>query len=264
MSSLHRGGVEIYYEVHGQGTPLLLTHGYSSTSAMWQGQKEILSKQYKLITWDMRGHGRSDYPDDPSAYSEPHTVADMAAILDKVAGPGCKAIVGGLSLGGYMSMAFYNAHPDRVISLLIIDTGPGFKKDAAREAWNMYAHKTGDEFEKKGLGPLQNMSPERSQVSHRNAKGLALAARGMLTQRDANVINSLGNIKVMSMVLVGEEDKGFLAATDYMARKIPRAKKVIIPKAGHAANIDNPEAFNKELMAFLDSLKESRSPKASL
>jgi pimeloyl-ACP methyl ester carboxylesterase len=264
MPSINRDGVKIYYEVHGQGTPLLLTHGYSSTSAMWQGQIELLAAKYKLITWDMRGHGNSDYPEDPLAYSEPHTVADMAAILDKVAGPGCRAIVGGLSLGGYMSMAFYNAHTDRVISLLIIDTGPGFKKDSAREAWNTYARKQGDEFDKNGLGPLQNLSPERSQVSHRDASGIAHAARGMLTQRDSAVINSLGNIKAPSLVLVGSEDKGFLAATDYMASKIPRAKKVIIPKAGHAANIDNPEAFNKELMAFLSSLGDDRRAKASL
>lgn len=264
MPFLERGGVRIYYEVHGQGTPLLLTHGFSSTSEMWQGQIDVLSKEYKLITWDMRGHGRTDYPDDSSAYSEPHTVADMAAIMDQVAGPGSRAIVGGLSLGGYMSMAFYSTHPERVISLLIIDTGPGFKKDTARDGWNKYAHNTGDFFDTEGLKPLQSASPERSQVSHRNAKGIAHAARGMLTQRDAVVINSLGSIKVPAMVLVGENDTGFLAATDYMASKIPGAKKVIIPKAGHAANIDNPEAFNTELMAFLGGLEQDETPKASL
>lgn len=264
MPSINRDGVEIYYEVHGQGTPLLLTHGYSSTSAMWQGQIDLLAKQYRLITWDMRGHGKSDYPDDPPAYSEPHTVADMAAILDQVAGTDCKAIVGGLSLGGYMSMAFYNAHPNRVISLLIIDTGPGFKKNAAREGWNKYARKQGDEFDKNGLGPLQNLSAERSKVTHRNAKGIAHAARGMLTQRDSAVIDSLSNIRVPSLVLVGEEDKGFLAAADYMANKIPRARKVVIPKAGHAANIDNPVAFNDQLMAFLGGLQDDRRSTASL
>ena len=58
-------GSSIYYEVHGSGPPLILTHGYSSTSAMWQGQIEALSKHHKLVLWDMRGHGQSDYPDDP-------------------------------------------------------------------------------------------------------------------------------------------------------------------------------------------------------
>ena len=82
----------------------------------------------------MRGHGQSDYPADPAAYSEALTVADMAALLDEVGAD--RAIVGGLSLGGYMSLAFHRAHPQRVRALLIIDTGPGFKKDDARDAWN--------------------------------------------------------------------------------------------------------------------------------
>src|SRR4029078_7748485 len=131
MPKLNRDGVNIYYEVHGSGPPLLLTHGYSSTSGMWQGQIAALSKHHKLVLWDMRGHGQSGYPEDNAPYSEALTVPDMAALLDAVGAD--KAIVGGLSLGGYMSLAFYRAHPDRVRALLIIDTGPGFQKDEARE-----------------------------------------------------------------------------------------------------------------------------------
>ena len=63
MPKINRDGVNIYYEVHGSGPPLLLTHGYSSTSGMWQGQIEALSKHHKLVLWDMRGHGQSDYPE---------------------------------------------------------------------------------------------------------------------------------------------------------------------------------------------------------
>ena len=154
MPKLDRDGVNIYYEVHGSGPPLLLTHGYSSTSAMWQGQIEALSKHHTLILWDMRGHGKSDYPDDPLAYSEALTVGDIAALVDTVGAT--SAIVGGLSLGGYMSLAFYRAHPERVRALLIIDTGPGFKKDEARDAWNKRAHETGDRFEREGLEVLKS------------------------------------------------------------------------------------------------------------
>src|SRR5260370_32217995 len=193
MPKIDRNGVKIHYEVQGDGPPLLLTHGYSSTSAMWQGQVEALSKRHKLVLWDMRGHGQSDYPDDPSAYSEAVTVADMAALLDEVGAT--SAIVGGLSLGGYMSLAFYRAHPERVSALLIIDTGPGFKKDDARDAWNKRAHDTGDRFEREGLAVLKSLSRERSTVNHRDASGLARAARGILTQRDALVIALLPNIK---------------------------------------------------------------------
>jgi pimeloyl-ACP methyl ester carboxylesterase len=254
MPKLDRDGVNIHYEVYGSGPALLLTHGYSSTSAMWQGQIEALSRQHKLILWDMRGHGQSDYPDDAAAYSEALTVGDMAALLDKAGAR--SAIVGGLSLGGYMSLAFYRAHPDRVRALLIIDTGPGFKKDDAREAWNKRAHDTGDRFEREGLEVLKSASRERSSVVHRDASGLARAARGMLTQRDAAVIETLPHINVPSLVVVGANDTPFLAASDYMAAKIPGAKKVVIPAAGHAANIDQPQAFIDAVMPFLDSLPQ--------
>jgi pimeloyl-ACP methyl ester carboxylesterase len=258
MPKINRDGVKIYYEVHGSGPALLLTHGYSSTSAMWRGQIEALSKHHKLVLWDMRGHGQSDYPEDLKAYSEVLTVADMATLLDEVGAE--NAIVGGLSLGGYMSLAFYRAHPERVGALLIIDTGPGFRKDDAREAWNRRAHETGDRFEREGLAVLKSLSRERSDVSHRDASGLARAARGMLTQRDARVIESLPGIKVPSLVVVGADDAPFLAASDYMAAKIPHAKKVVIPAAGHAVNIDQPQAFIEAVLPFLDGLPRDLTP----
>jgi pimeloyl-ACP methyl ester carboxylesterase len=255
MPKLNRDGVKIHYEVFGSGPTLLLTHGYSSTSEMWQGQIEALSKHHQLVLWDMRGHGRSDYPDDPAAYSEASTIADMAALLDEVGAR--TAIVGGLSLGGYMSLAFYRAHPARVAALLIIDTGPGFKKDDAREAWNRRAYDTGDRFEREGLEVLKSAGPERSGVSHRDATGLARAARGMLTQRDGRVIELLPDIKVPSLVVVGADDTPFLAATDYMAAKIPGAQKAVIPAAGHAVNIDQPQAFIDAVLPFLDGLSRT-------
>src|SRR5258708_30810555 len=101
---------------------------------MWQGQIEALSKRHRLVLWDMRGHGQSDYPDDPGAYSEALTVADMASLLDEVGAT--SAIVGGLSLGGYMSLAFYRAHPERVRALLIIETRPGLNEYDAPDARN--------------------------------------------------------------------------------------------------------------------------------
>ena len=252
MPKVDRDGVGIYYEVHGEGPPLLLTHGYSSTSAMWHGQVDALAKDHKLVLWDMRGHGQTDYPADQAAYSEEHTVADIAALLDQVGAK--KAIVGGLSLGGYMSLAFYRKHPERVRSLLIIDTGPGFKKDDAREGWNQNARNRADTLEKEGLATLKSGSAERAYAVHRDALGLAKAARGMLTQRNADVIESLPNIKVPSLVVVGSKDTPFIAASDYMAAKIPGAEKVVIQDAGHASNIDQPKAFNEAIVAFMEKL----------
>lgn len=252
MPRIDRDRVGIYYELHGDGPPLLLTHGYSSTSAMWHGQVDALARDHKLVLWDMRGHGQSDYPDDAKAYSEALTVGDMAAILDAVGAT--RAIIGGLSLGGYMSLAFYRAHPERTRALLIIDTGPGFKKDDAREAWNARALATADKLDREGLEMLKAATRERATASHRNAKGLALAARGMLTQRDAKVMELLPEIKVPSLIVVGAVDTPFLAASDYMAAKIPGAQKRVIPAAGHAVNIDQPQAFVDAVLPFLKNL----------
>jgi pimeloyl-ACP methyl ester carboxylesterase len=250
MGFFERGSVKLYYEIHGAAGPfILLTHGFSSTSQAWRGQIDALSKDRRLVLWDMRGHGRSDYPDDPSEYGEKATVDDMAALLDAAGAK--KAIVGGLSLGGYMSLAFYRAYPELVSALLIIDTGPGFRNDEAREAWNARALATASKFETEGLLPLQSASPERATSKHRSARGLVNAARGMLTQANANVINSLPDIAVPSLVIVGANDAPFLNAADYMAKRIPGARKIVIPDAGHASNIDQPAIFNKAVLDFL-------------
>ena len=127
MPKINRDGVNIYYEVHGSGLPLILTHGYSSTSEMWQGQIEALSKHHKLVLWDMRGHGQSDYPADPAAYSEALTVADMAALLDEVgAEPGHRrrAFARRLHVAGVLSRAS-GARPRAADHRY----RPGFKKD---------------------------------------------------------------------------------------------------------------------------------------
>lgn len=251
MASIDRDGVRIYYQhqVTDPSRPtILLSHGYSATSAMWKGQIEPLTERYNLITWDMRGHGQSDSPDDPAAYSEAHTVEDMAALLDE-----CKvqrAFIGGLSLGGYMTLAFHLRYPERCIALMLFDTGPGYKKDEARADWNETAEARARAFETGGLAAM-GASEEVRIAEHSSAQGLALAARGMLAQFDDRVIQSLPHIVLPTLVLVGENDTPFLIATDYMAGKISAGEKVVIADAGHAANIDQPAAFNEAVLAFL-------------
>lgn len=251
MATINRDGVNIYYEDHGTGPAILLSHGYSATSRMWEAQVAAFKDRYRVITWDMRGHGQSDSPDDPNAYSEAATVDDMAAILKHL---GIEtAVIGGLSLGGYMSLAFNIAHPEMVRALMLFDTGPGYKNPVAREGWNETSRKRAETFESKGLEALGS-SAEVRVSQHRSAQGLAHAARGMLAQFDSRIIESLDSIKVPTLVLVGEKDQPFLGATDYMAKKIPGATLATIPDAGHASNIDQPAAFNEAVERFLKAL----------
>jgi pimeloyl-ACP methyl ester carboxylesterase len=251
MPRLDRDGVGIHYEVHGSGPAVLLSHGYSATCRMWDGQIAAFQDRYRIIVWDMRGHGQSDYPTDPLAYSEGATVEDMAAIL-RACGER-RAVIGGLSLGGCMTLAFHLRHRAMCRALMLFDTGPGYKSNDARAAWNRRAYERAADLEARGLAALGG-SDEVRMSQHRDARGLAGAARGMLAQQDAGVINSLPDIKVPALVLVGADDTNFLTATDYMASRIPGARKVVIPDAGHAANLHQPAAFNAAMGAFLDGL----------
>ncbi|HYC66058.1 MAG TPA: alpha/beta hydrolase, partial [Reyranellaceae bacterium] len=153
----------------------------------------------------------------------------------------------------YMSLAFHASHPDRVRALMLFDTGPGFKKDEARAKWNETANARAARFVIEGLKAL-NSSDEVKLVRHRDASGLAGAARGMLAQQNDRVIRSLEQVKVPTLVLVGANDTNFLAATDYMAAKIKGSAKVVIPDAGHAANLHQPALFNKAVEDFLAKL----------
>jgi pimeloyl-ACP methyl ester carboxylesterase len=255
-------GIELYYEDHGSGYPVVLMHGYSSTSQMWQGQIEPITARYRPITFDMRGHGQTESPEAQEEYSEAKTVEDLAALLRHLGVE--KAVIGGLSLGGYMSLAFNLAHPEMTRALILCDTGPGYRNPQSREGWNQTAYARAERFEGQGLDALGH-SPEVEAVrrQHRSAAGLAKAARGMLAQFDARVIESLEHIQVPTLVLVGANDTPFLNGSDYMANKIPGARKAVIADAGHASNIDQPEAFNATVLAFLDEVLRGEPARAA-
>jgi pimeloyl-ACP methyl ester carboxylesterase len=252
MPLLDRDGTRIFYEVQGEAgdhAPLLLSHGFSASARMWDGNVGALCAEREVLSWDMRGHARSDSPADPSQYGIERSVEDMLALLGLLGAP--RAVLAGMSLGGYLSLAFHARHPERVSALILVDTGPGFRRDAPRRDWNAYAERTAASLERDGLAAL-SASPEVGE--HRDTVGLVHTARRVMAQRDAHVIDSLGLIAVPTLIVVGELDTNFLAAADYMAAKIPGARKIVLEKAGHAANIDAAEAFNAATREFLEQI----------
>ena len=252
-NELALGPTTLHYQVFGapsERTPLLLTHGFASSCEMWRANAVALCGSRQVICWDMRGHGRTTTVPDPSNYSTAASVEDIIAILDECHAQ--KVVCAGLSLGGYLSLAFYLAHPERVAALGLFDTGPGYRNDKARERWNAYAESTAVGFETKGLAALGS-SPEALLGQH-DPEGLAFAARGMLVQRDSSVIDALQEICVPTLVLVGEKDEPFRRAAGYMAEEIPQATLRVLAGAGHASNIDEPQAFNSAVTEFLSTL----------
>lgn len=237
MAYLNRAGVRINHQVSGEQNnrlPVLLSHGFGASAAMWEPNIGALAAARPVITWDMRGHGGSDCPADASLYTHESCLADMAALLDAYQIQ--SAVLGGLSLGGYLSLAFYLAWPKRVAALMLFDTGPGFRSDKARQEWNDRALATAERLERD------------------SQRGLALAARGILTQADGAIIDSLPSVDVPVLILVGAQDRAFLGAAEYMAAKIGGAEQHVIGGAGHMSNTDQPTEFNERVTAFLDRL----------
>jgi pimeloyl-ACP methyl ester carboxylesterase len=251
MSYCTRDGVRLYYEDHGRGTPILLTHGFAAATGMWQPQIEAFQHAYRLIPWDMRGHGDSDAPEDQALYSQDHTVADMRGLLDHLGIE--RAIVAGHSLGGFMSLAFHLAYPDRVQALLLQGCGPGYRNPKTRQAWKAQAERRAQALESKGLDAVGGGAEVGVSKRH-SAAGLAKAARGMLTQVDARVIDHIPHISVPTLLIAGDGDTPYLTGIHYMAERIPNAKKVIIAQAGHGANVEQPTVFNEAMQEFLKSL----------
>jgi pimeloyl-ACP methyl ester carboxylesterase len=250
MAYLDRDGVRVYYEVRGDGPVLLLTHGFAGSANTWRPNVDALAERNRVVVWELRGHGRTDAPDDPSAYSEELTVGDMAALLDAVGVE--RAVIGGHSFGGYASLLFHLAHRDRVAGLVLFGCGPGYRSDDGRRGWNGMVEALAAGLDEGGLDALWD-GLEVDRELNRSAPGLSRAARGMLTQRDASVIDSLETIDVPTLIVVGERDEQFAAAATYMAKKVPDATHVVIPGAGHAANIEQPDAFNDAVTGFLST-----------
>ena len=251
MSVVRLNGIDINYEEHGDpnGAPILLTHAYAATLQMWRPQFTAWTG-YRVIGWDMRGHGGTDSPATQDAYTEKLTVEDMAALLRHLDVE--RAVIGGLSLGGYLSLEFQHAHPEMVRALVLCNTGPGYRKDDARDGWNDFSINYAKRFEEKGLdGFGRGIEIDATREYQRSAAGLAFAGRGILTQRDSVVIDNLGSIDVPALIVWGADDARYKSGCEYMATKIPNARLVTVEGAGHAVNLYQPAVFNDAVLQFL-------------
>jgi pimeloyl-ACP methyl ester carboxylesterase len=245
----------VWSRVEGDGDmTVVLTHGWGATAHMWEPQVEALAPHARVVTWDLRGHGRSPSPDDASAYSLEVALAD----LEELAGD--RAVLVGHSLGGQLSIAFALRHPDRVLGLGLLSTGPGYRDPAGRDAWNATIERQARALEKRGIealpasddmhGGLHTSATSPAQGAAR-ARALAHAIRGFVSQHDSAIMDGTPSIIVPALVLVGAGDKGFLNAADWFERKLVNAWKVVVPDAGHGVNRHQPVAVNVALEDLL-------------
>jgi pimeloyl-ACP methyl ester carboxylesterase len=246
VTLLERIRIAPHKEAHGHGAAILLTHGFGATCRMWDEQIEELTDRYRLVLWDLPGHGQSGAPEPDLTPGS--LIEDMRSVLDSETTE--PAVLIGLGIGGLLSLRFYHAHPDRVRALVLIGAMPGLRSGAARDIWNSQVEDTAKALEQGGLDALEG-GAEVDPRNHSNALDLARAARLLLTQHDSGALAWLPAIDVPVLILVGSEDKPNLTAAAFMARVIPNARHVVIPRANHAANIHKPNAVNAAIRDFL-------------
>ena len=262
-----RDGLELHVESHGDGTPIVFSCGYSTTRENFRPQvAPLVAAGHRVVLWDYRGHGDSDAPEDPDSYSFDVVLDDLARVID-FASPALPVVLAGFSFGGALSLHFALRHPARVRALVLLDTGPGFKNPDAQAGWLAQVERIAQNLETRGLRSFVESRAAATAIGRRPelpaAKHAARAIAKMSARGVANFgrrvsgpipgcIDELSQITAPALVVVGEHDDAYLRAADVMAARLPNAKKVVIPNAGHVVSIEEPEALNAAILAFLD------------
>jgi len=279
MSTAKIGSVELYYEEHGSGDPLLLIMGLAADSQAWMFQLPDFAKRYRTISFDNRGVGRSSKP--PGPYTI-HEMADEAAgLLDALSIP--RAHVVGVSMGGMIAQELVLRHPEKVRGLVLACTYP--EPDAEVERHREFSLKQfGGSIDADGamkvdisaINPLMFLQqllpnvfnqefidrelPKLMQIFS-GALQWGFSMEAILGQVGAvmshNATERLRHIKSPTLVITGDADRLVPpAGSDILAREIPGAKLVKVPGGSHGFNFETPEIFNREVLSFLEGVRD--------
>lgn len=249
------------YSDQGSGTPVVLLHGYPLNRHIFDPQLEALSQQARVLTPDLRGHGDSQAVADP--YSMDLLAQDVAALLDQlqITEP---VILGGLSMGGYITFAFYRLFPERVKGLILTATRAAADTPTAREARQQAAQNA----RRQGVAAIaEAMLPKLLAPSSREQRPelvnavrdimLSTSLEGVLGDLAVmaarpNSTSTLPTIQVPTLVVHGAQDSLIpLAEAQAMQQAIPNAHLEVILEAGHLPTLETPEAFNQVVRQFL-------------
>jgi 3-oxoadipate enol-lactonase len=252
------------YNDHGQGQPLLLIHGFPLNRNLWKPQISDLSSVARILAPDLRGHGGSDPVTGP--YSMDLLADDCSALLDEIEVEQ-PAVICGLSMGGYITLAFYRRYPERVAGLILAATragadsavGKANRDKMASLAKEQGASAVADELLPKMLSPRTYATdPELvervNQILKTNSvEGIVGALMGMKERADSTAM--LEEIDVPTLILHGVDDQLIpLAEAETMHAAIEGSQFHAIAEAGHLLNLEQPELFNQAVRDFLQSL----------
>jgi pimeloyl-ACP methyl ester carboxylesterase len=262
-------GVELHYEVHGEGDWLVLAHEFSGGCKSWHRQVDVLRRRLRLLIYNNRGYPPSTVPDDPAAYSQEHSIEDLRQLMDQLGV--ARPVLGGFSMGGSIALNLALAHPGRVRALILAGTGTG-SIDKAQNARDFGP--IADRFLAEGpagVGEDYLRGPTRIQLLRKNPEewkklyaefselspiGMAYTLRGVQLRRPTmyELEAGLRTLRVPTLVLVGEEDAPALEPSRFLARTIPHATLKVFPKTGHTLQLEEPEMFNAAVLEFVRGL----------
>jgi 3-oxoadipate enol-lactonase len=247
-----------------QGAPVVFIHGFPFNHTMWEPQMKALPNHFRAITYDVRGHGESDVGD--GQYTIEFFVDDLIALLDHLVID--RAVLCGLSMGGYIALRAYERHPERIKALVLCDTKsePDTNEGKVKRSASVRTVKTeglrvfADDFAKMVFAPQTFQSqPEiveaiKASIRGNSPIGVCGAAIALACRTDTT--NSLSSIKVPTLILVGEHDQLTpVAVSQSMQRQITDAEVRILPQAAHLSNLENAAEFNKYLIEFLNRVQ---------
>jgi 3-oxoadipate enol-lactonase len=263
MSFIRVDDIQLAYTDSGLGQPVVLLHGYPFNRSLWTEQVSALSNSYRVITPDLRGLGESDAT--PGAATMNRMAQDVAALLDDL--EISRAVVGGLSMGGYVALAFYKQFPSRVRALFLADTRAQADTDEGKQTRHQQAEKAlaegmagiADSMLPKLLTPeTVSKRPElvkrvRDMMLKTKPEGAAAALLGMAQRDDQTEL--LAQIACPTLILVGREDPITpIADSEKLHREIAGSRLTVIENAAHISNLERTEQFNEELLRFLNLL----------
>lgn len=272
MPKARVNGIEIAYEVYGDGFPLVLAHGYTASKEMWDAQIGPFSERYRVVVYDVRGHGESEAPpvDDPG-YTIDTLVDDQKALMDQL-GIG-QAFIGGLSLGGMIALRFALTHPSAVRALLLCDTSPGM--DTAGQ-WAANRVLMEGIVRSQGVGAVMrglytqraaSMGIERSDQAPAGVLSFVQRLEGMSPDgflgvaraagEATSVLDRLDEISAPTLIITGKGDF-FRGASEEMAKRMPGARFVVIDGAFHGTCLWQPETFTATVLDFLADVEAAR------
>lgn len=258
--------IQLYYDAKGSGFPVVLVHPFTVHHEFWNPIAAKLSNRYRLLTPDLRAHGRSEVGQGPATMAK--HADDVLHLLD--AEEIKKAVLVGVSIGGYILFEFWRRHRERVSALVLSNTKAEADTDAARASRQKSIHESRlhgtkpflDEQIPNYLGATTRRNrPDivdtvRRMMSTLTADGLVAIQQGMIERPDS--VSTLPNIDVKTLVITGEEDTLTpLPNAEVMQKRIPKTELAVIPRAGHYAAMENPEEYGRVLRTFLDGLRFS-------